>query len=136
MYTCEYKIDKDSDGSLMPIKMYRTLFPHTKLNESINKNVVLCTCNNSCILQMDICRGIIINEDIEYQCNFFVVPGIGLALLGMPECEWLQLLRINCQATNDQCKEDKLTNKQSKISPNQTVALKKICILTAKLNRE
>ena len=31
----------------------------------------------------------------------FVVSGNGPALLGMPEDEHLQLLNVNCQATND-----------------------------------
>ena len=43
--------------------------------------------NNICIPQMGICQIVIINEGIKYKCSFFVVPGNGSALLGMPECK-------------------------------------------------
>ena len=46
---------------------------------------------------LGMCKVTISNEGIEYQYNFFVVPGNEPALLGMPDCEWLQLLSINCQ---------------------------------------
>ena len=57
-----------------------------------------------------------INKGFEYQWNFFAVSGNGPTLLGMPDCECLKLLSINCQVTNDlhirrqvnkQTKEDK-----------------------------
>ena len=47
----------------------------------------------------------VINKGIAYQCNFFVVPGNAPALLGMPNYEWLQLLSVNCETTNNQQKE-------------------------------
>ena len=42
----------------------------------------------------------IINKSIEFQCNFFVVTVSGPALLGMPDCERLQLPGINFDKTN------------------------------------
>ena len=36
--TCKYKIDTGSDGNLMPIRMYKMLFPHTNINE-LNKAI-------------------------------------------------------------------------------------------------
>ena len=32
------------------------------------------------------------NSDTDYPCSFFVVPGYGTPLLGIPGCEWLKLL--------------------------------------------
>ena len=43
--TCKYKIDKSSDGTLMPIRMYKMFFPHTNINElktPLTKNSVAC----------------------------------------------------------------------------------------------
>ena len=34
--TYKYKIDTGSDGNLMPVRMYKTLFPHTNINERTN----------------------------------------------------------------------------------------------------
>ena len=56
----------------MPITMYKMLFPHTNVNELIKyikKKMVLCTCNNSFIPQMGICKLTLIYEDFEYECN-------------------------------------------------------------------
>ena len=42
--TFEYKIDTGSDGSLIPIRMYKMLFPHTnitELNKFIEKNTTV-----------------------------------------------------------------------------------------------
>ena len=96
--------------------MYKMLFPNTNINEvskSINKKVVFHAYNNSCILQMGICRVTLFNKGIAYQCNFFIIHGNVLALLGMPDCEWLQMLSINCQKTNNQCKRRQV-NEQTK----------------------
>ena len=37
------------------------------------------------------------SKGIEYQCNFFVVPGNEPALLGTPYCKFLKLLTVNFQ---------------------------------------
>ena len=31
--TCKYKIDRGSDDDLMPLTMYKMLFPHTNIND-------------------------------------------------------------------------------------------------------
>ena len=38
----------------------------------------------------------ITHKGFKFKCNFFVVPGDGLALLGVPNCERLPLLSIKC----------------------------------------
>ena len=45
----EHKIDTGSDGNIMPINMFKMLFPHTKitdLNKSIDRKRILCTYNS------------------------------------------------------------------------------------------
>ena len=74
----------------MSIKMSKMFFPDTKianLNKSIDKKAILHAENNSCITQMSICKVIMINKGITFQCNLFVVLGNGPVLLGMPDCE-------------------------------------------------
>ena len=61
----------------------------------------------------------IINKGIKYGCSLFVGLVNGLALLGMSNDEWLKLLIVNCQTTHDPHKNDKSTNKQTKISSKQ-----------------
>ena len=72
-------------------------------------------------------QGNLINKGSEYWCSFFVMPGIGPALLGMQDCKRLQLMSINCQTVssgqkgrkgNGQTKQGKSKiNKDFKISP-------------------
>ena len=89
----------------MPIKMFKTLFPHTQisdLNKSKGRKILFHASNNSFIPGMGVCRVAIITKGIMFQCSFFVVPGNRPELLGMPDCERLQLLSINCNTMNDE----------------------------------
>ena len=78
--------------------------------------------NSSCIPQMGICRDTIVNVDIGYQCNFFVVPVNGYALLGMPECENRRVLSTISETAYDQQKRqiNKVT-KHNKSNSNNNV---------------
>ena len=72
-----------------------------------------------------ICKVTLTHKGIHSGCCLFVVPRNGLELLGMPECERLQLLNIYCnkiesghkrRQVNEQCKENKSTrNKNVKL---------------------
>ena len=82
----------------MSIKMFQVLFANTiilDLNISINKKVIFCTYNLMCMLQIGIFKIIINQKGIKSQCSFFIVSLNGPALLGMPDCERLQLLSMN-----------------------------------------
>ena len=41
-------------------------------------------------------------KDKFIKCRIFVVPGDGLALLGMPDAEVLDILRIMCEVADGQ----------------------------------
>ena len=102
---CEYKIDTGIIGNFIPIRMFKLIDSNTKimdLNMSIDKSLILCTYKNSCKSEMGVCRVTIIKKGTKYCCSYHVVPGSGLALLGIPVCERLQLLSINCQTTNSE----------------------------------
>ena len=106
-------MDTGSDGILMPIKMFRMLFPYTKitnLNKSTIKQLALITYNNPCIPQMGVCNVSTINKDIKYWCSSLEMSGNGPALLEMLHCVRLQLLSMNCQTTNDEQKGKQTSN--------------------------
>ena len=63
---------------------------------------------------MGMCCIAIFNKGIEYRCMIFVEAGNGPALLGMPDCEQLKLLNVNCQAIDDQHRKQQI-NRHSKI---------------------
>ena len=67
-----------------------------------NKNclVTLKTYNNSNLEQLDIYSVQLRHKDKVVRCRFFVVLGIGPALLGMPDIELLVLLKIMYEVLN------------------------------------
>ena len=69
---------------------------------------------------MGICYTAIINKGTEYWCNFCSAQN-GPALLGMPYCKQLQLLRVNCETRDKQDKEQQINDqtKQDKSKPNK-----------------
>ena len=86
---CKYKTDTGSDGNLMPIKMFRMVFPYTNitdLNKSMDKNSIIHL-SNSYIPQMGVCKITIINKGIECIYSFFVMLDNEPALLEMADCE-------------------------------------------------
>ena len=79
---------------------------------------VVCVSKYLHIPQKGVLKVTITHKGIEFWCSFFLVPGNGSALLGMPECKRLQLLNMNCSAiaadwnrwqVNDQSKQYKST---------------------------
>ena len=62
---------------------------------------MLKTYNQSNIEQLGMCTVKFRHKDICFRCSFFVVPGAGPALLGMPGTELLNILRITCDQIGD-----------------------------------
>ena len=77
-----YRMDAGSDGNLMPFRVFRILFPRltmAELNATINKLILVKTCNRSNTEQLNRCSVKIIHNDKCIKCRFFVVPGDGTA---------------------------------------------------------
>ena len=47
------------------------------------------------------------HKDKSAKCGFFVVPGDGPALLGMPDVELLNTLRTKCEVISDSLENKK-----------------------------
>ena len=60
----------------------------------MNKSIVLKTYNHSNIEQLSRSSVRIIHNAKYIKCRFFVVPGDGPALLGMPHVELLNIIRV------------------------------------------
>ena len=63
-----------------------------ELNSTINRAIVLKTYNQSNIEQLSRCSIWIRHNDKCVKCGFFVVPGDGATLLGMPDIELLGII--------------------------------------------
>ena len=85
-----YKIDMGSHGNIMPLHIFKKLFTgvtNESLAETINKHIML--------KQLGTCKVMIEHKNNKKRCQFFVVPGNGQALLGMPDTDALQINNIN-----------------------------------------
>ena len=69
--------------------------------------------------QLGTCRVKLMHKNVEMLCSFFPVPGNSPSLIGMPDCERLQLLIVNCNTIDLSHRMDKEMNSQNKISPKQ-----------------
>ena len=94
-----YKVDTGISGNIMPLHLYKTLFPRARIEQlaaTKNKNVQLKSYNKTTITQLGMCKVKLEHNNIQKMCKFFVVPGRGQALLGMPGIDTLNIIRINC----------------------------------------
>ena len=93
-----YKIDMGSDSNIMPLNIFKKLFPGVTnewLADTIIKCILLRMYNKTTITQLGTCKVMIKHKNNRKKCQFFVVPGSGQALLGMPDTDALQIININ-----------------------------------------
>ena len=94
----QYKIDTGSKGNLMPLYIFQKLFANMskeQLKRSVKGNIKLKMYNGMDIMQLGTCAVQIKFKNIKKRCIFFVVPGNGQALLGMPGTAALNLINLN-----------------------------------------
>ena len=93
-----YIIDTGSDGNIMPLHMYKKLFPNItdeQLAAAKNKNDLLKTYIKTTITQLGTCTIIVEHKNNKKKCRFFVVPRNRQALLGMPDTDVLNIIEID-----------------------------------------
>ena len=74
------------------------MFPRVKeakLEKTIKTHIKLKTYNKTVITQLGTCTVIIDYKDNKKKCEFFVVPGNGQVLLGMPDTAALNIINLN-----------------------------------------
>ena len=110
-----YKFDTGSEGNIMPLFMFKKLFRNTteeQLQKSIQSHIRLKMYNKMHKTQLGMCAVVIKFKNIKKRCVFFVVPGNGQALLGMPDIAALQLININIDSIQAEMVEYKTNIEQ------------------------
>ena len=82
----------------MLLYIFKKLFRNgsaEQLKKSIKSNIKLKTYNGMQIEQLGTCAVTISFKDLKKQCVFFVVPGNGQSLLGMPDTAVLNIINLN-----------------------------------------
>ena len=115
-----YKIDTGREGNIMLWHIFKRLFKNiteAKLKKTIKRHIQLKTYNKTVITQLDTCTVTINFKNNEKRYVFFVVPGNGQVLLGMPDTAALKTININIdsiQATKEECNTNIGDPKESK----------------------
>ena len=81
-----------------------------QLKRSVKGNIKLKTYNGMHIIQLGTCVVHIKFKNLKKRCAFFVVPGNGQALLGMPDMAALNIINLNIdsiQAVTPECKTNR-----------------------------
>ena len=108
-----YKIDIGSEGNIMPLYIFKKLFKdmmEEQLEKSIKNNIKLRTYNGMYITQLGTCAVLIKLKNLKKSCVFFVVPGNGQVLLGMPDTAALNIINLNIdsiQVETAKCKTNR-----------------------------
>ena len=80
------------------------------MKRSVKGNIKLKTYNGMHIMQLGTCAVHIKFKNVKKRCIFFVVPGNGQALLGMPDMAALNIINLNIdsiQAVTPECKTNR-----------------------------
>ena len=100
-----HKLDSGAHGNLMPISMYKSLYPglpYDVLRKSINKRVTLVAYNKQEIKQLGQCCLNVLNMSTgkSKTCKFFVVGDRCNSIIGLHDSIALNLLSINVPFTD------------------------------------
>ena len=110
-----------SDGNIMALQIYRGLFPSAtkeQLVATTNKKTQLETYNRTIVTQLGIFKVKVEHNNKPEMCKFFVVPGSGKALLGIPHINTLNIITISCN-TIDSKETDRAINYSTNIAIHQ-----------------
>ena len=105
LHKLRFKLDSGAHGNLMPISMYKSLFPglpYDVLRKSIDKRVTLVACNKQEIKQLGQCCLNVWNMSTgkSKTCKFFVVGDHCNPIIGLHDSIALNLLSINIPFTD------------------------------------
>ena len=86
-------------------KIFRTVLPKSiiqALQSTKNNSLVPKSYSQSDIEQLGVCTVRLRHKDKIARCRFFIVPGDSPVLLGMPDLELLDVLKITCKILEGQ----------------------------------
>ena len=93
-----YKVDIGSNGNIMPLYVYKKLFPkvtNKQLDTNKNKNILLKTHNKTTITQLGTCTVEKEHKNNKKKCRFFVFSRSRQAILDMSDTDALNIIKIN-----------------------------------------
>ena len=84
-YTVRFKLDSGAGANLLPIGMYKKLFPDRKLNGTADKRIQLTAANKTRIKQLGTVQLRVHVGNKDKVCLFYVVPDKCRPIFGLPD---------------------------------------------------
>ena len=83
-----------------------------QLKRSIKNNIRFYTYNDTSIMQLGTCTVFRKFKNIRKGCVFFVIPGNGQVLIGMPDATSPDIIKVNIDSIQAEMLKGKTNNKQ------------------------
>ncbi len=105
------KIDTGAQGNVLPIRIYKQLFPKNVKNDRIIRplpasRIKLYAYNDIEIKQFGICTIPCTFRDINKNIRFFVADVAGPTIIGLPDSQALDLVRLDCSIATTSIKPE------------------------------
>ena len=110
-----HKIDTSSEGNLMLLYIFKKVVRNVSVEQlkwSIKGNINLKTYNGMQIEQLGTWAVTIKFKNLKRRCMFFVVPGNGQALLGVPDMAALNIINLNIDSIKKEIRNCKTNRGQ------------------------
>lgn len=113
--TLQVKVDTGAQGNLLPLRIFRRMYPEKLDSEGFPKSGSTTVChtkltayNGSRILQYGVIKVPSKFHDTSHMAEFYVTDSNGPAILGLPSSRALKLVTLNCaiQQSKINSKED------------------------------
>ena len=116
VHSLKVKVDTGAQGNILPLRTYRRMYPESidsdgypKNGTTTKRNTVLTAYNGTQIPQ---------HGSIKIPCKFkdwhiaefFVAESEGPVIMGLPSCQALELVTVNCEIKANPEKIDPITN--------------------------
>ena len=118
--TVRFKLDSGAGANLLPLHMYKKLFPDRRLRGTVDKRVQLIAANKTRIKQLGTVRLRVHVRNKEKVCLFYVVPDMCRPIFGLPDLTSMKLLSFDIPLESDWNSLDSLEHKVDSVNSNLT----------------
>ena len=99
--TVRFKLDSGAGANLLPLNVYKKLFPDRKLHGTVDKRLQLIAANKTRIKQLGTVRLRVRVRSKEKVCLFYVVPDMCRPIFGLPDLTSMRLLSFDIPLESD-----------------------------------
>lgn len=92
------KVDSGAEGNILPLRTFKKIFPHlVGSNHTYTRLTAYNGTEITCYRKVNIQS---LFRSVECNASFYVVDSPGPPIIGLPTCERLQIIQMNCSVEN------------------------------------